>query len=252
MSNDKPWRLQRVDGRTDMDDRQTIYLGEIPVSIVRKNIKNVNLSVRPPVGTVRISAPRRMKIETIHAFALSKLGWIKKQQQRIRARHCEAPCEYLNEESHYLWGRRYLLEVVEKSATPQLSFSHERMLLQVRPGSDLLQKCAIVENAYRQQLQDAIPPLIAKWEPRMGVKVADFKVRKMKTKWGSCTPSLRTIRFNLELAKKPPECLEYIVVHEMVHLLEASHNSRFKAFMDQFMPQWRCHKERLNRLPVSS
>ncbi|PZD75265.1 hypothetical protein C1752_00161 [Acaryochloris thomasi RCC1774] len=233
-----------------MGNQQTIYLGEIPISVVKKNIKNVNLSVHPPAGNVRISAPFRMKTEAIHEFALSKMGWIKKQQQRIRAQHREAPREYLNQESHYLWGRHYLLEIVEKDATPHLSFTHDQMLLQVRPGSDVLEKRAIVESTYRQQLENAIPPLIARWEPRMGVKVADFKIRKMKTKWGSCTPTLRTIRFNLELVKKPPECLEYVVIHEMVHLLEASHNSRFKAFMDQFMPQWKFHKEMLNRLPV--
>ncbi|MEO0374338.1 MAG: SprT family zinc-dependent metalloprotease [Cyanobacteria bacterium P01_A01_bin.17] len=234
-----------------MGDQRTIYLGEIPLTVFRKNIKNVNLSVHPPAGNVRISAPRRMKMEAIRVFALSKLGWIEKQQRRIRAQHREAPRKYVNQEVHYLWGQRYPLEIVEKNATPHLNFSHDQMLLQVRPGSDALEKQAIMEKAYRQQLKDAIPPLIAKWEPRMGVNVADFKIRKMKTKWGSCTPTLRTIRFSLELAKKPPECLEYVVVHEMVHLLEASHNSRFKAFMDQFMPQWKFHKEMLNRLPIS-
>ncbi len=234
----------------DMGDSQTIYLGEIPITVVKKNIKNVNLSVHPPAGHVRISAPYRMQTEAIHRFALSKLSWIEKQQQRIRARHREMPHEYVNAESHYLWGQRYPLNVVETNAAPHLSFNQNQMLLQVRPGSDFHTKQAIVENTYRQQLQDAIPPLIAGWEPRMGVKVADFSIRKMKTKWGSCTPARRTIRFNLELAKRPPDCLEYVVIHEMVHLLEASHNQRFIGFMDQFMPQWKSHRETLNHLPM--
>jgi predicted metal-dependent hydrolase len=229
-----------------------IDIGDIAVNVVRKNIKNVHLSVYPPSGNVRISAPLRMNLDTIRVFAISKLDWIEKHQQKIRSQVREAPREYIDRESHDLWGKRYLLELIEIDAPPHLELQSERMLLQVRPSADIHQKCAIVDDFYRHQIEAAIPPLISKWEKLMGLQVNSFTVRKMKTKWGSCTPSLGTIRFNLELAKKPAECLEYVVVHEMVHLLEASHNQRFIAFMDSFMPKWRFYQSELNRLPISA
>jgi predicted metal-dependent hydrolase len=230
----------------------TIDLGDIAVDVVRKNIKNVHLSVYPPSGNVRISAPLRMNLDTIRVFAISKLDWIKKHQQKIRSQVRETPREYLDRESHYLWGKRYLLDLIEIDAPPCLEIQHDRILLQVRPGSTTDQKRAIVDRFYRDRIETAIPPLIAKWERLMGLHVNSFTVRKMKTKWGSCTPSLGTIRFNLELAKKPAECLEYVVVHELVHLLEPSHNKRFMAFMDSFMPKWRYYQAELNRLPIDS
>jgi predicted metal-dependent hydrolase len=230
----------------------TIDIGDIAVDVVRKNIKNVHLSVYPPSGNVRISAPLRMNLDTIRVFAISKLDWIKKHQQKIRSQVRETPREYIDRESHYLWGKRYLLELVEIDAPPQIELQFDRILLQVCPGADIDKKRAIFDDFYRHQIETAIPPLIAKWEKLMGLQVNSFTVRKMKTKWGSCTPSLGTIRFNLELAKKPAECLEYVVVHEMVHLLEASHNQRFIAFMDSFMPKWRFYQSELNRLPIGN
>lgn len=234
-----------------MDERQTIELGDITVDVVKKDIKNLHLSVYPPKGNVRISAPQRMDLATIRLFAVSKLRWIKQEQRQQRAQEREAPREYLNRESHYLWGKRYLLDIVEKEAPPTLKHNHSQMILQVRPGADAAKKRAIIDESYRQQLKSAIPPLIAKWEQLMGVTVADFTVRKMKTKWGSCSPESRTIRFNLDLAKKPPIFLEYVVVHEMVHLLEPTHNSHFIALMDKFMPKWKFYRDVLNRLPVT-
>jgi predicted metal-dependent hydrolase len=228
----------------------TIELGDIAVSVVRKNIKNVHLSVCPPTGNVRISAPLRMNLDTIRVFAISKLDWIKKHQQKIRSQVRETPREYLDRESHYLWGKRYLLNLVELDASSRLELCHDRLILQVRPGIDIIEKRDLVNEFYRQQIVTALPPLIDKWERLMGVSVTSFSVRKMKTKWGSCTPSLGTIRFNIELAKKPPECLEYVVVHELVHLLEPSHNYRFVAFMDSFLPKWRFYQSELNRLPI--
>jgi predicted metal-dependent hydrolase len=228
----------------------TIELGEIAVNVVRKNIKNVHLSVYPPSGNVRISAPLRMNLDTIRVFAISKLDWIRKQQKKLRTQVRESPREYINRESHYLWGKRYLLNLVEIDAQPQIELHHDTIVLQVRPGADVAKKRAVVDEFYRQQLEAAIPLAIAKWERLMGVSVTSFMVRKMKTKWGSCTPSLGTIRFNLELAKKPAECLEYVVVHELVHLLEPSHNHRFISFMDAFMPNWRFYQSELNRLPI--
>jgi predicted metal-dependent hydrolase len=228
----------------------TIDIGEIAINVVRKNIKNVHLSVYPPMGSVRISAPLRMNLDTIRVFAISKLDWIRHQQQKLQNQVRETPREYIDRESHYLWGKRYLLNLIEIDAPARLELQHDRIVLQIRPGATTDRKRAIVDEFYRHQIETEIPPLIAKWEKLMGLQVNSFTVRKMKTKWGSCTPSLQTIRFNLELAKKPAECLEYVIVHEMVHLLEPSHNKRFVAFMDSFMPKWRFYQSELNRLPI--
>jgi len=228
----------------------TINLGEISVDVIQKDIKNIHLSVYPPTGRVRISAPRRMDLDTIRVFAVSKLGWIKRQQKKLRDQERESPREYLERESHFLWGKRYLLRIVELDVAAKVELNHNTMLLQVRPGSSLEKKRALLEEWYREELKEAVPPLIAKWEPLIGVRVARFFVQRMKTKWGSCNQLAGNIRLNLELAKKPPECLEYIVVHEMVHLLEPTHNQRFIAMMDRFMPNWQFYRDVLNRLPV--
>ena len=229
---------------------ETIDLGGIVVDVVKKDIKNVHLSVYPPTGRVRISAPERMSLDTIRVFAISKLGWIKQQQQKLLEQERETPREYLDRESHYVWGKRYLLKIIEHNAAPEVELKHSTMLLCVRPGSDDGKMEAVLDAWYRQQLKEAVPPLIAKWEPLMGVKVERFFVQRMKTKWGSCNLGAGTIRLNSELAKKPPESLEYIVVHEMVHLLEPTHNARFIGLMDRFMPKWEFYRDILNRLPV--
>jgi len=227
-----------------------IELGEIAVDVVKKDIKNVHLSVYPPTGKVRISAPLRMDLDTIRVFAISKLGWIKQQKKKVSEQEREPPREYLDRESHYVWGKRYLLKTVEKDAAPEIELKHSQMVLQARPGTGGGKKQAILDEWYRAQLKEAAPSLIAKWERLMGVKVERLFVRRMKTKWGSCSAGSRSIRLNTDLAKKPRECLEYIVVHEMAHLLESTHNSRFIALMDGFMPKWRFYREVLNRLPV--
>ena len=227
-----------------------IELGEIAVDVVKKDIKNLHLSVYPPAGKVRISAPLRMNLDTIRVFAISKLGWIKQQQKKLQEQERETPREYLDRESHYVWGKRYLLKVVESDEAPAVELKHSAMHLRVRPGTSEEKKQAVIEEWYRAQLKQAVPSLIAKWEPLMGVNVARFFVQRMKTKWGSCNPNAKSIRLNTELAKKPPECLEYVVVHEMVHLLEPTHNSRFITLMDSFIPQWQFHRDALNRLPV--
>ncbi len=232
-----------------MDRR--ITLGNIDVEIVFKDIKNVHLSVHPPAGRVRISAPLRMSLDNIRIFAISKLAWIKQQQQKLQAQERQSPREYVDRESHVVWGKRYLLEVIEIDRSPSIILKHNRMVLQVRPGTDQQRRRELVEGWYRTQMKEAVPPLIAKWEPIMGVRVQRFFVQRMKTKWGSCNPYAGTIRLNTELAKKPPECLEYIVVHEMAHLLVPTHNDRFKALMDRFMPMWKFYTEELNRLSVS-
>lgn len=227
-----------------------IDLGNMQVEIVRKDIKNLHLSVLPPSGKVRIAAPAHMNLDTIRVFAISKLAWIRSQQRKMQAQEREAPREYLDRESHYVWGRRYLLKRVEKDAAPAIELKHNKLVMQVRPGTDEARCQAILEGWYREQIRAAVPALIYKWEPVMGVKVGRVFVQRMKTKWGSCNSKSCAIRLNTDLAKKPPECLEYIVVHEMAHLIEAAHNARFTALMDLFMPQWQHLRRQLNQLPV--
>lgn len=224
-----------------------IKLGDIAIDVVRKEIKNIHLSVHPPAGRVRISAPKRMTLDTIRVFAISKLGWIKKHQQKLQEQVRETPREYLDRESHYLWGKRYLFKVEEKDSAAYVSLRHKQMVLHVRPDTGDERKREILAEWYREKLKEVVPALIVKWERLMGVKVEKFFVQRMKTRWGSCNHRSNNIRLNTELAKKPLECLEYVVVHEMAHLLEPSHNNRFIALMDQFMPSWRNHREELNR-----
>jgi predicted metal-dependent hydrolase len=229
---------------------QQIQLGEMPVEVVRKDIKNVHLSVHPPSGRVTIAAPAHMSLDSIRVFAITKLGWIRQQQKKMREQEREAPRELLERESHYVWGKRYLLHRTEAHAPPVISLRYKRMLLQVRPGTSP-EKChALVEEWYRGQIREAVPPLVARWEKRLGVQVRRIFIQRMKTKWGSCNPSSHSIRLNTDLAKKSPECLEYIVVHELVHLLEPTHNARFQALMDRHLPNWHSHRDTLNRLPV--
>jgi predicted metal-dependent hydrolase len=229
---------------------QRIHLGDIPVDVVLKDIKNVHLSVYPPTGRVRIAAPSRMGLDTIRVFAVSKLGWIRQQQKKLREQERETPREYLDQESHYVWGRRYLLTVMERDQASTVVLKHSRMILTMRPGTDEATKEAIVAQWYREQIKAVVQELVGRWAPRLGVSVHRVFVQQMKTKWGSCNPRARTIRLNTELAKKPKECLEYIVVHEMVHLIEPTHNSHFVALMDKFVPKWQFLRQKLNHLPV--
>lgn len=227
-----------------------LLLGDMAVDVVFKDIKNVHLSVYPPTGRVRISAPSRMKLDTIRVFAISKLAWIRQQQKKLLAQEREAAREFIDRESHYVWGKRYLLTVVERDCSPSVELRHRHMMLTVRPGADQGAREAVVAQWYRDQVKVVLPELIAKWEPILGVGVNRFFVQQMKTKWGSCNPRAHTIRLNTELAKKPKECIEYILVHEMVHLLEPTHNARFIGLMDRFMPKWQYYRQQLNRLPI--
>ena len=227
-----------------------LRLGDIAVDVVLKDIKNVHLSVYPPTGRVRISAPHRMKLGTIRLFAISKLSWIKQQQTKLREQERETPREYLDRESHYVWGKRYLLKLIEEPSAPRIELKHNKLILRVNQGANHDRKEDVVAQWYREQIKAAVPTLIAKWEPTVGVNVQRVFVQKMKTKWGSCNPASRSVRLNTDLAKKPRECLEYIVVHEMVHMLEPTHNAHFVALMDQLIPHWRVCRDELNRLPV--
>lgn len=227
-----------------------IHLGDIAVDVVKKAIKNVHLSVHPPHGKVRIAAPLHMELDTIRVFAISKLAWIKQQQEKLRGQARQAPRANIDRESHYVWGKRYLLKVVEHDAPPTVTLTHGKLVLHLRPGATPEKTQEVLDEWFRDQLKEETRQLIEKWAPHMGVAVPKFTARKMKTKWGSCTPTANSILVNLELAKKPRQCLEYIVVHELTHLIEPSHNPRFIALMTQFMPKWRFYRDELNQLPL--
>jgi len=232
-------------------DMTNMTIGDISVDVEHKKIKNVHLSVYPPTGRVRISAPVRMDLETIRIFAISKISWIRKQQGKFSKQKRESPREYLTRESHYYFGKRYLLKVMERNARPQIAIKHETMEMRIRPNSSLKKRQKVMEEWYRQRLKELVPGVVARHEKIMKVSVAEFGVKKMKTKWGTCNRKARRIWLNLELAKKPKHYLEYIIAHEMTHLLERSHNDRFISYMDKFMPQWRQYKKELNRTILS-
>jgi predicted metal-dependent hydrolase len=228
----------------------TVALGDMVADVVRKKIKHVHLSVYPPEGRVRISAPTHMDLATIRVFAISKLGWIRSQQHKVQAQERELAREYLDRESHYVWGKRYLLRLHAADAAPQVELKHAALVLTLRPDSDAQRRHEVLEAWYREQVRAAVPALLQKWEPVLGVQSSRVLVQRMRTQWGSCNPVTGNIRLNTDLAKKPPQCLEYIVVHELAHLIEASHNARFTALLDMFLPNWQQTRDELNRLPV--
>lgn len=227
-----------------------LTLGDLTIEVERKPIKHLHLSVYPPDGHVRIAAPERMDLDTIRVYAISRLGWIKDQQRKFHEQRRESAREYIDHESHYVWGQRYLLQVLERDAPPTIELKHRHLLLGVRPGTPTARRHALLEDWYRRQLRAAVAPLLAQWELRLGVHVERIYIQRMKTRWGSCNPAARSLRFNTELAKKPPQCLEYIVVHELLHLLEPSHNPRFVALMEHHFPHWRLLRDELNRAPL--
>ena len=222
------------------------------VDVVRKNIKNLHLAVYPPNGRVRVAVPLRVNDEAVRLAVISRLAWIKRQRARFAQQERQSAREYVSGESHYYQGLRYRLNVIYHDGPPRVTVRNRTTLdLYVRSGSDTAQRERVLLVWYRRQLKAMILPLIAKWEPILGVKVAEWGVKQMKTRWGTCNIEARRIWLNLELVKKPALCLEYIVVHEMVHLLERHHNDRYAAYMDKFMPQWRLHREELNRAPLA-
>ena len=228
-----------------------IKLDDFEAELSHKRIKNIHLRVLPPHGKVRISAPFRTKHEVIYKFAYSKLDWIKKQKIRISNNKHES-FQYINQETHYFRGCQYQLKVQEKNEPPFVQLINNQIVLQVPDGADLETRRSVLQDWYHRQFEMVIPPLITKWESILNVSVRRFSIRSMKTRWGSCTPKTRSIRFNLELVKRAPECLEYIVVHELVHLLEASHNNKFKTLMDKFYPKWKFYRKELRSLPIKA
>ncbi len=230
---------------------QELKLGNIEIEVEQKNIKNIHLSVYPPKGRVRIAAPSKMDMDTVRIFAISKLQWIKDQQRILLDQDREPKREFLERESHYFLGKRYLLRIHELNAPPKVEIDHKFIHLYIRPNTTLEKRSTILDEWYRAELKKTTPTLIHKWEKKIGVQSNDLRIKKMRTKWGTCNTEAKRVWLNLELAKKPKECIEYIIVHELVHLLERSHNQRFVKFMDEFMPKWRFHREELNRLPYS-
>ena len=221
--------------------------------MARKDIKNVHLSVHPPSGRVTLVAPKGTRPEVARANAVSKLGWIRDQQAKLRGQARETPRKFVERErSHYLWGRRYLLSVKEKEARPSVRLDHRRIVLTIRPGTSRPKREAVMHEWHKSLLHYALLELIRKWEPRLGVKVAGYFLQRMKTKWGSCNHRARKIRLNTELVKKPKDLLEYVVVHEMLHLVAPTHSEQFLALMGRHYPTWREARAELNELPLAS
>jgi predicted metal-dependent hydrolase len=233
-------------------ERSRITVSGLPVEIVRKAIKNLHLGVYPPNGRVRVAAPVRVHDEAVRLAVISRLAWIKRQRRRFHSQERQSAREYVSRESHYFLGRRYLLHVVEGDGSSRVSRKGNKVLeLQVRVGASRDKREQILLAWYRKNLKVLILPLIEKWEAKIGTKVESWGVRRMKTKWGSCNSAEQRIWLNLELAKKPIHCLEYILVHEMVHLIERKHNDRYIALMDQFLPSWRARRDELNHAPLA-
>lgn len=229
----------------------TLTIGNLTIDIVKKEIKNIHLSVYPPHGKVRVSAPLHMELDMIRLYIISRLAWIRKHQKKMQGQSREAKRDYLSNESHYYLGKRYLLNVNAESSVNSVRLLHRQIQLNIRANADREKKKDVLDTWYRKQLKTIVQQKITKWEPIMTVKVNEFGIKKMKTKWGTCNREAGRIWINLELAKKPIQCIEYIVVHEMVHFLERNHTDLFVTLMNNYLPNWREIKEELNRLPVS-
>ena len=232
-------------------EQHQITVNGLVVDVVRKDIKNLHLGVYPPAGRIRVAVPLRINDEAVRLFTISRLSWIRRQQEKFQGQERQTEREFITGESHYYQGRRYLLNVIYRDVTPSVDIRNNKTLdLCVRPGSHTAQRERVLTAWYRRQLKEQIAPLIAKWEEIIGVQAAEWGVKQMKTKWGTCTIEASRIWLNLELVKKAPHCLEYVIVHELVHLLERHHNERFQNYMNRFMPLWQHYREELNRAPL--
>ncbi len=233
-------------------EQHNITVSGLRVEIVRKDIKNLHLGVYPPGGRVRVAAPRRISDEAVRLAVIDKLGWIKRQQAKYERQPRESAREMVSGESHYFLGNRYRLCVVTDDGPVGVVIRNKTILeLHVRPKKDVEARRRLLMNWYREQLKEMLPPLLAKWQKRLGVEISACGIKKMKTKWGTCTVDARRIWINLELAKKSVGCLEYVVVHELVHLLAQHHDDNFMAIMDKHMPRWESIREELNCLPLA-
>jgi len=230
----------------------TIQIGDLTIQVTKKDIRNVHLSVHPPEGRVTMTAPSATRLEVARAYAISRLGWIREQQRKLQSQARETPRDFIERESHYLWGRRHLLNIVQRDAKPSVSLDHRRITLSVRPGSTREKRAEVIHEWHKSLLHSVVPRIIEKWEPRLGVKVNGYFLQRMKTKWGSCAHRAGHIRLNTELAKKPRDLLEYVIVHEMVHLIEPTHSDRFVSLLTKHYPTWREARSELNDLPLSA
>jgi predicted metal-dependent hydrolase len=230
--------------------KDSIQLGDLTIEITIKDIKNVHLSVHPPDGRVSLSAPLNTRLEVARAYAISKLSWIRLQQEKLAKQSRETPREFVKRESHYLWGKRYMLNVIVTEDRPYVKLDHKQIHLYVKSGAGKDKKAEILYEWQKSLLHKFIQEVIPKWEKTLGVTVKSYFVQKMKTKWGSCNHKSQNIRLNTELAKKPKDLVEYVIVHEMVHLLEPTHNDHFLALMNKYYPNWREARLELNELPL--
>lgn len=234
------------------DKHHRIEVQGIPVEVVRKDIKNLHLRVYPPDGRVRVSVPRRLDDEAVRRAVISRLGWIRRKQEVLKRQVRRSKREMITGESHYYLGRRYRLDVIEHDGPAKVTLPNCTTLeLRVRSGSGRDTREAVLNRWYRRRLRELIPPLISRWEPEIGVAVAEWRIKRMKTRWGTCNIKARRIWINLEVVKKPAPCLEFILVHEMVHFRERHHNERFRELMDTLMPRWRLYRDELNRSPLT-
>lgn len=227
-----------------------LHLGELTIAVERKAVAHVHLSVYPPAGSVRLVAPAHLSDQALRAFAIRKLPWIRNQRAKLLAQERESPRELVTRESHYVWGQRRLLRVIEHNAPPAIELSPRQLIMRVRPGTDAQARAALLAGWYREQIRQNCAPLLDRWQQLLNVTARHLYVQHMKTRWGSCTRASGAIRLNTELARKPLACLEYILVHELLHLLEPTHSRRFKDLLDRCMPDWQGRRELLNRLPV--
>ena len=226
-------------------------VSELDVEVVRKDIKNLHIGVYPPAGRVRVAAPNSLDDEAVRLAVVSRLAWIRRKRHQVQEQARQSRREMVDGEAHYVWGRRYRLRVAEDGGRGRVELKGGDWLeLHVPKGADQGTRGRRLTEWYRQQIKAEIPSLVEKWSPVLSVEPPAWGVRRMKTRWGTCNPQRRRIWLNLELAKKPPACLEFVVVHEMIHLLERNHTPRFYELMDCFMPSWRTRREILNREPL--
>lgn len=228
-----------------------LEIADVTVDVVFKDIKNVHLSVYPPTGRVRVSAPSNMKLETIRLFALSKIGWIRKNQRKIVLQERETPREFIERESHYIWGQRYLLKIEDRYDRADVLLGHKTIELNVPKDASQDEKREVFLNWCREELRTASKPIIEYYELRLGLQVKRFFIQRMRTKWGSSSPQRRTIRLNLDLIRFTPDCLRYVILHEMAHFIVPNHNAHFISILDANMPAWRTIRATLNYGPLA-
>ena len=231
---------------------EMIQLGEISIAVTRKDIKNVHLTVHQPDGRVTLAAPFKTRLEVARAYAISKLAWIRDQQRKLGCQARETPRQFVERESHYVWGRRYLMTVDYQNVKPTVILSNKRITLIVRPGSSTEKRAELMHEWHKLLLHEVVPPLVKKWERKLKVSVSGYFLQRMKTKWGSCNHSAGNIRLNTELVKKPKDLLEYVIVHEMAHLIEPTHSECFIAILEEHYPSWREARAELNELPLAA